>query len=417
MIAKLLKKLAPGGAEEIRDALPTEDVPLPTRDRAAVASAASLQSRLQRMVGLVVLGGVGGLLVAWQLVHQAGHSATPHSPSADARRQSAESEAPLPPLVTAARSPDAVPPGLESAHPVGTSDSHYRIGSILGDVSLAPHEDGLPTMPSAALPPGISPAPKSAQQVREERFLAGTVLTRPASITVEPGRPAVVDSQQELPTAAASSGGPHPLHALLSAEAPLAATATVLPTQRLLLPKGNSIDCTLETAIESTLPGLATCLTAVGALSADGNVVLLERGTKLIGETRGDVAPGSARVFVLWTEARTPAGVVVPLASPGTDALGRSGLPGTVDRHFLDRFGAAILISMIDGAVQAVAAHQAGGNGSLVLNPNGTRDVMTEVLRGTLSIPPTVRVNQGARIAVLVARDLDFRAVYTLRGR
>jgi type IV secretion system protein VirB10 len=51
------------------------------------------------------------------------------------------------------------------------------------------------------------------------------------------------------------------------------------------------------------------------------------------------------------------------------------------------------------------------------LNPNGTRDVMTEVLRGTLSIPPTVRVNQGARIAVLVARDLDFRAVYTLRGR
>ena len=91
----------------------------------------------------------------------------------------------------------------------------------------------------------------------------------------------------------------------------------VLPTRRFLLAKGAFIDCTLETAIDSTLPGMTTCVTATDTFSADGRMVLLERGTKLVGETRGEVAQGRARIFVLWTEARTPTGVVVPLELPG----------------------------------------------------------------------------------------------------
>jgi type IV secretion system protein VirB10 len=190
--------------------------------------------------------------------------------------------------------------------------------------------------------------------------------------------------------------------------------ATVLPTQRLLLPKGSFVDCTLETAIDSTLPGMTTCITATDTFSADGSTVLMERGTKLVGETRGQVQQGSARVFVLWSEARTPTGVVIPLASPGTDELGRSGLSGKVNRHFFERFGAAILISVIGGAVQG--AVQSGNNGGAVIyNPSASQDVMTEVLKDTINIPPTVTKANGDRIQVLVARDLDFRSVYELR--
>jgi type IV secretion system protein VirB10 len=160
---------------------------------------------------------------------------------------------------------------------------------------------------------------------------------------------------------------------------------------------------------------MTTCVLATDAFGADGSVVLLERGTKLVGETRGQVRAGSARIFVLWTEARTPKGVVVQLASPGTDELGRSGLPGKVNRHFFERFGAAILISVIDGAVQTAIASQRESGDTVVVNPTTTSQVMTEVLKSTISIPPTVVKPQGDRIQVLVARDLDFRSVYELK--
>src|SRR6202035_4144641 len=154
----------------------------------------------------------------------------------------------------------------------------------------------------------------------------------------------------------AADEGPHVLvglNALLRPTVTAAVVAAVLPTRRFLLSKGAFIDCTLETAIDSTLPGMTTCITSTDTFSVDGRVVLIERGSKLVGETQGDVRQGSARVFVLWTEARTPNGIVVPLASPGTDELGRSGLPGQVNNHFWNRFGAAILISIIDGLVES----------------------------------------------------------------
>ena len=131
-----------------------------------------------------------------------------------------------------------------------------------------------------------------------------------------------------------------------------AVRAERLPNRRWLLPKGSFADCTLETAIDSTLPGMTTCVLALDVFSADGTVVLLERGTRLVGETRSDVRPGQRRVAVLWTEARTPTGVVAHLDSLGTDELGRSGVPGSVDNHFSERFGAAILISLIDSRVR-----------------------------------------------------------------
>jgi type IV secretion system protein VirB10 len=86
-----------------------------------------------------------------------------------------------------------------------------------------------------------------------------------------------------------------------------------------------------------------------------------------------------------------------------------------VDRHFWERFGAALLITTIDGAVQAAVQSSGRGSGTIIYNPSATQDVGTEVLKSTLSIAPTVRKSNGDRIQILVARDIDFTGVYELR--
>ncbi len=256
--------------------------------------------------------------------------------------------------------------------------------------------------------------PQTPEQLAQQRQLAGAVFSN--ATAPSPGPPTEA-SAPPGPTGAPAAQPASPstdLPSLLRATPVAAVRAEVLPAQRLLLPKGAFIDCTLETAIDSTLPGMTTCVMATDAFGVDGKVVLLERGTKLIGETRGQVQQGQARVFVLWTEARTPAGVVVPLASPGADELGRAGLPGEVNRHFWERFGAAMLISVIGGAVESASSRN--GTGTVIVDPSASQGVMTEVLKGTINIPPTVTKQNGDRIAVLVARDLDFRSVYELRA-
>jgi type IV secretion system protein VirB10 len=285
-------------------------------------------------------------------------------------------------------------------------------------VSL-PEEVPLNAAPGALEVPLVAPA-KTPAQLALERRLAGVVFARESSSPGAAGVPAITAAPESTPATAGSAAAragerDSSLAALLTPTASPATRALQLPGERLLLPKGAFIDCTLETAIDSTLPGMTTCITAEDTFGADGKVVLLERGTKLVGETRGQVQQGQARVFVLWTEARTPTGVIVPLDSPGTDELGRSGLPGEVDRHFWQRFGAAILVSLIDGVVQA-RVQAAGRPGATVVYPSGAAEVMTEILKETMSIPPTVRKRNGDRIQVLVARDVDFRSVYELRG-
>jgi type IV secretion system protein VirB10 len=319
----------------------------------------------------------------------------------------------------------AAAPGVDSPPTAGTQRNPGAPQPAFA-VSGLPLEQARANWAGGSLPPypGADPYGAPQRQVPSDRRLSGAAFARdsllPGSSAGTPGEASGADGA--MVAAGRALANPIPgnrnedgLMTLLRPGVATPAKAQLLPTQQFLLPKGAFIDCTLETAIDSTLPGMTTCITATDTFGVDGKVVLLERGSKLVGETRGEVQNGAARVFVLWTEARTPTGVLVPLDSPGTDELGRSGLPGEVNRHFWDRFGAALLISVVDGAMQAAVQSSSRGGGSIIYNPSTSQDAVTDVLKGTVNIAPTVTKHQGDRIQILVARDLDFRPVYDLR--
>ncbi|MDM0030420.1 hypothetical protein QTI27_38390, partial [Variovorax sp. J31P216] len=157
------------------------------------------------------------------------------------------------------------------------------------DPPIARPADVNPPTPAALPPPapttaanGSAPA-KTPEQLALERQLGAPVLRRApaaagvgtatplpagtftpvpqapgtASLATAPGVAQWLGALQ-TPTAAAPGGGGGSLAAMLKPTPTPAVTAQLLPTRRLLLPKGAFIDCTLETAIDSTYEGMTT---------------------------------------------------------------------------------------------------------------------------------------------------------------
>ncbi len=176
------------------------------------------------------------------------------------------------------------------------------------------------------------------------------------------------------------------------------------------VPQGAIIGAVMETALNSDLPGYARALVTKDVLSFDGSAVMIPAGSRLIGEYNSGVAQGASRVFIVWSRLIRPDGVTISLGSPAVDELGRGGLGGKVNRHFLQRFGSAILLSVISGGINAASAAISRGSSVIVSTTNEATALATQALQGS-DIPPTIKTNQGALVRVFVARDLDFTAV------
>ena len=186
-----------------------------------------------------------------------------------------------------------------------------------------------------------------------------------------------------------------------------AAKAAVSIAPATTIAQGTLIPAVLETAINTDLPGYARAVVSADVRSFDGNHVLLPRSTRLIGQYKSGIQAGQKRAYVIWTRVIRPDGVSVDLGSPGIDFSGQTGMAGKVSTHFFERFGSAMLLSLVGGLSSI------GGGATTAIITGGGQSAAAAAVGQSGQIGPTVRVRQGEPIRVFTARDLDFSKVTT----
>lgn len=173
--------------------------------------------------------------------------------------------------------------------------------------------------------------------------------------------------------------------------------------------QGTVIQAALETAISSELAGQVRAITSENVYSYDGTRLLIPAGSRLIGRYRSGADIAQRRLTIAWDRIIMPNDQTIQISAFGADELGRSGTTGFVDTRFAERFGSAALISLISAAPTVAANETEDELAEDVLEDIGDdlANATDSVIGEYLAIGPVIYVDQGARITVMVDRDLE----------
>ncbi len=204
------------------------------------------------------------------------------------------------------------------------------------------------------------------------------------------------------------------------------AVATSIGNRRRVVAEGRLIQAVLETAINTDLPGNIRAIVSRDVFPEAGNDPIIPKGSRLVGRYNSSILGGQKRVFVVWTRLIRPDGVDVQVNSPLVDQIGQAGVEGSVDTKFAQIFSRAALVSIVSIAVAAVVDEITGdeittttSGGDTTTNTTATSEATIEslerfgsiaerYLEQFINVEPTIIVDQGSVVNVLLQRDLIF---------
>lgn len=218
-------------------------------------------------------------------------------------------------------------------------------------------------------------------------------------------------------TAVAPTASPPPAGAEETAEAVSPGRRLTPPVSPYELKAGTLLPAVLLTGVDTSRPGpVIAAVTQTLYDTVTGRHVLAPQGARLVGRHEGDNTHGERRAFIVWERLILPNGKSIDLGDEaGVDAAGAVGLEGRVDR----RLGALLTATLFGGAVttlgQAARDGQGRGGGSFLGDAGDAAAIEGARVGGRLvdrelGVRPAVRVAAGARVQVMITRDLVLEA-------
>lgn len=170
------------------------------------------------------------------------------------------------------------------------------------------------------------------------------------------------------------------------------------------------ITAVLENDIASELGGKITAIVMENVYAAHGNKILIPAGSKIIGSYKPLSKIGQERLEFIIPRIITPDGINIHLADGEiSDAMGRSGITGKVNRRYLERYGMAFLVSLANAAVTySIPVNSV--NQQIVVENTG-QEISTlsmAILEDHLNIKPQVNVPHGSIIHISAQKDIWF---------
>ena len=273
----------------------------------------------------------------------------------------------------------------------------------------APAPAAAPEPQPRPAPPAPEPQPVLSQPPQTAAAPQAAPNTSPTVVFDASALPSPVAAPAAAPGSPASSGNPNEDFASrIGGVGGSKATASASFDPATTVTQGTLIPAVLETAIDTDVPGYVRAIVSTDVRSFDGVRVLVPRSSRLIGQYKSGLQAGQKRAYVIWTRLIRPDGVSVDIGSPAIGFGGETGLPGKVSTHFFERFGSALLLSVVGGLSSTLG----GGTSGVVIAGSGQSAAAAAVSQNG-QIGPTVRVRQGQPIRVFTAKDLDFSKVQT----
>lgn len=206
--------------------------------------------------------------------------------------------------------------------------------------------------------------------------------------------------------ASAGTLNPHPL---------------VPPASPYLLSAGSIISASLITGLRSDLPGLATAQVTENAYdSATGQFILIPQGARLIGSYDSLITFGQKRALVVWQRLIMPDGSSIEIDNaPASDAQGYAGLTDKVDVHTWTLLKGVALSTLLGvGSQLSLGSSESDLVRAVRESTQQTTERAGQRLVGkALDVQPTITVRPGARVRIVVHKDLLLRPYSEKGGR